>query len=279
MLKNKIRKIAQHYFNRSNRWKNSFDSERRATSYDKLINIFALRREERLRVLGAILPETSAPVFKILELGAGTGIITELLVSRYPKASIIAVEGAENMMAKAKTKGLLQKNDHRIQWVFADFSSPSWQKQVSGPFHLVVTMDSLHHLDHSRTKELYEEIYSTIQPGGYFFFSDHITSGHIFHKDPQYTLWMDEILENVKQVELNSDIAIELEKAYGMPLIKIQEQFPAKWRKDFTAGLNREGENPMSLMSHVEVMNDAGFSDLMIEYRYANFAVISARKF
>lgn len=258
----------------SEKWKREFNSERRSSTYDKTIDIFALRRAERLLVLETLLPEIYDSQFQILELGSGTGIVTEFLVKHYPKANFTAVEGAERMVGQARSKSLLQRHEHRIEWILADYSSPVWLEGVKGPFHLVVSVDALHHLTHDRKRSLYREIYDAMIPGGCFLISDHISSREPYYKDLQYSLWIKDILSRLKQVEKNSEVAAMLEKTYkGLENVSLETV-----QKKFTKGLQREGENPMPLMEHVDVMRRVGFDDVTVEYRYSNFAVISARK-
>ena len=265
--------------NNSKGWKKEFDSEGRSSTYDKIISLFSLRRSERFKVLQAVLPEPSQTEFKILELGTGTGLLTELLVELFPDASVVTIEGAEKMMEQAKSKTVLQENEARIQWILADYSSPSWLKDVMPPFNLIVTFDSLHHLSHERKKELYKEIYDLTVKGGYFIISDHITSHGSFFDDPQYKLWIQEILDNLKNVEKGSDIAAIIEAAFSLSLRDLQQLSLPELHDIFTSRLKQEGDNPMPVMQHVDAMRNVGFNNIIIEYRYANYAIFSAKKY
>lgn len=260
------------------KWKTEFDSERRSSTYDKAISVFSLRRDERLRVLKAILPKTSDSSFKILELGAGTGIITEMLAEHYQEATVVAVEGAKKMMKQAKSKTLSKETANRINWVLADYSSPSWLEYVTAPFDLIVSMDSLHHLTHNRKKELYQEVYDSLGRSGSLLVSDHITSGECYYKDPQYLFWIEEILHNLRRVEKESEIALLLENMYPWTYDDLKGLSIPQLHKGFTVGLELEGENPMPLMQHIEVMRNIGFESVIVEYRYSNFAIVSAHK-
>ena len=95
----------------SEKWKKEFNSDKRIKSYDQTIDIFSLRRNERLKILHALFPKVSSEDFRILELGAGTGIITNILASHYPSAKIVAIDGAHKMIEIAKSKDFFQEND------------------------------------------------------------------------------------------------------------------------------------------------------------------------
>lgn len=264
--------------NEANLWKKEFNTIVRSSSYDKVIDLFSLRRVERFKVMHKLLPEASAGEFNILELGTGTGILTELLIERYPRSSIVTVEGAERMLEQAKTKALFQKNKHRIELIHADYSTPPWLAGLECPFNLIVTFDSLHHLSHSRKKELYRELYDLITTGGVFLISDHITSRGLFYEDLQYDLWIEEILANLKNVKEGSDIALTLEGISSWKYNDLQRLSLPKLHDIFTSNLKREGDNPMPIMEHIDVLRNIGFRNVVVEYRFANFAIISAQK-
>lgn len=261
------------------KWKDSFDSEKHLRAYDDTANLFSLRRTERLKVLKTLLPKTSDSNYKILELGTGTGVVSELLVKHYPKATVVAVDGAKKMLEQAKLKKLLQKNKQRIQWILADYSCPLWLKDVTTSFDLIVTVDSLHHLTHERKKELYQEIYDLMLQGGCFIISDHITSNKKpYYDESQYGLWMQEVLDKLKGVEEGSDIALTIENTFSWTHKDLQKLSIPRLQKAVMEDLRQEKENPMALMQHIDVMRDIGFGNVVVEYRYANFAIISAKK-
>ena len=259
----------------SEKWKKEFNSDRRIKTYDATIDLFALRRNERLKVLRTLFPEVKNEDYYILELGSGTGIVTKILATHYPAAKIVAIDGAKKMIDFAKSKRFFQDNDNRIRWVFADYSSPTWQKKIIHDFHLVVSVDSLHHLTHKRKKELYQEIFQAIAPGGVLLISDHVTSQEPFYEDPQFSLWIEEIHQRLAE---KSKIAWFKKNFFSWVPEKIKAFLATDQKEGFVRNLLQEGENPMPIMDHVDSMRKAGFTDVIVEYRYSNFGIISARK-
>ncbi len=259
-------------------WKKEFNSESRSRVYDRIIDLFSLRRAERFGVLRQLLPQFSRQDANILELGTGTGVLTELLLQHYRKAFICTIEGAEKMIEQASAKVVFERNRERIRLLHEDFSSPSWKAGLESSFDLIVTFDSLHHLSHDRKKALYAEIYGLLAQGASFIISDHVVSSGRFFEDPQYDLWLQGIHDNLKGVVRGSDVSSALESATHWTYEDVQRLSYQALKDIFTANLKREGDNPMPLMEHIDGMRSIGFVDVTVAYRFANYAIISAVK-
>ncbi|MCM2374254.1 methyltransferase domain-containing protein [Aporhodopirellula aestuarii] len=86
------------------------------------------------------LIEITAPlsdVDRILELGCGTGRLTQKVCLRYPNAAITAVDLSGAMIDQGKTN--LGGNE-RIEWIVSDVCD----YQTSEPFPLIVSSSALH---------------------------------------------------------------------------------------------------------------------------------------
>ncbi|WP_283750688.1 malonyl-ACP O-methyltransferase BioC [Bacillus cereus] len=73
-----------------------------AVSYDQYANVQKKMAHSLLSILKRRYSETSS--IRILELGCGTGYVTEQLSKLFPKAQITAVDFAESMITIAKTR-------------------------------------------------------------------------------------------------------------------------------------------------------------------------------
>ena len=133
----------------TDKWKKAFDSELRSRTYDRVIDLFSLRRAERFKVLNQLLPQPFDKEVRILELGTGTGVLTEFLMERYRKARLCSVDGAEKMLNQVKTKLFFKNNSERIELLHADYSTPEWMAGIDFHFDVIASFDSLHHLSHA----------------------------------------------------------------------------------------------------------------------------------
>jgi malonyl-CoA O-methyltransferase len=139
--------------------KNAYN--RAAQTYDKaavLSGEVAIRLMERLdwvRLQPAV----------VLDIGCGTGIATSLLMKRYPKAAVIGVDSAENMLRAAKRKeGFLK----RMRWVAADaFCLPFSE----GSIDLIVSNFMFYCIREDELPRFFKELYRVLRPGGLLQFS------------------------------------------------------------------------------------------------------------
>src|SRR6185437_15896521 len=70
-------------------------------------------------------------VKRVLDLGAGTGLMTRAVLSRYPGAEVVLVDGAHEMLDRARE----QLADARARFVVADLRD----ELPEGPFDAVVS--------------------------------------------------------------------------------------------------------------------------------------------
>ena len=86
----------------------------------------------------------------VLDLGTGTGEALLQVLPFHPGARAIGVDGNEAMLAEARFRLIA----HNVRLVEADLSDPL----PPGPFHLVVSVLAIHHLDGPAKADLYRRV-------------------------------------------------------------------------------------------------------------------------
>jgi 2-polyprenyl-3-methyl-5-hydroxy-6-metoxy-1,4-benzoquinol methylase len=114
------------------------------------------RRRADLLAAGAGL----GPGVKALEIGCGTGLFTELLAAS--GAGIVAVDISEELLAKARGRGL---NPERVRFIRGRFED----LELYGPFDAVLGSSVLHHLD---VEASLHRIFDLLRPGGRLTFAE-----------------------------------------------------------------------------------------------------------
>jgi malonyl-CoA O-methyltransferase len=124
-----------------------------AETYDRHARPQLALAQSVISMLPEIYPE------QILELGAGTGLLTRQLVDRFPEVPVDAVDVADKMVAHSKARF------HRfpqINWIVGD--AQTWRGE--GPYPLIVSSATLHWT--CDLEATCRNIYENLEPGGLF---------------------------------------------------------------------------------------------------------------
>ncbi len=130
----------------------TFDALRR-----QLIPSFDLLYNSAVSVIEMSVPESP----RILDLGAGTGLLSAAVLDRIPNAELLLVDRSERMLAQAVQRFGGQE---RVSTRVADLGDPL----PDGPFDAVMSGLAIHHLTHEGKRDLFERIRGVLRPGGLF---------------------------------------------------------------------------------------------------------------
>jgi SAM-dependent methyltransferase len=144
-----------------------------AEAYDaaapSLVPCYHFLQDEAMR----LLPYPQESRFAIADLGAGSGILLEKLLTHYPKAIGYHVDYSEAFQQVAATR--LKRFGHRIVYVRAALQE-SWANGISEPLDAIFSMSAIHHLDTAGKKAVYQDIYRRLKPKGWFLNIDEMKS-------------------------------------------------------------------------------------------------------
>jgi SAM-dependent methyltransferase len=135
-------------------------------TYEQVAEYYDLMAVERWRQLGPVAGSTPSNVASsagpLLDLGAGTGLMTVALADALPDASIVAVEPSRAMrtalIARLVTRGELPG---RITVVPAPFSEAVMPPRLCG----AVALGMLGHLTHDERRTLWRALAERLMPG------------------------------------------------------------------------------------------------------------------
>jgi tRNA (cmo5U34)-methyltransferase len=111
------------------------------------------------RFYGAAVEAAGPAPRRILDLGAGTGMLSRMLADAYPAAAITLLDAAPAMLAQAEA--LL---GDRAAYVTADLADPL----PDGPWDTIVSALAIHHLDDAAKRDLFARVHDALEPGGVF---------------------------------------------------------------------------------------------------------------
>ena len=213
-----------------------------AVSFDAGIESRVPRYREMLDALVSALPFAPNAAAKIIDLGCGTGTLLQLIRRTFPNAHLTGVDMAENMLAIAQ--GKLGGNAEFLSAGIEDFVFPK-------RFDAIVSSLALHHLETDDAKRAaYAKIFAALEPGGVFVNAD-LASGSGEATNALYLRkWREHLLLSLAAEQVDGDYL----------------------RK------HDENDRPVPLTRYFAFLEEAGFAEIDVIWKYYGFAVCLARK-
>jgi tRNA (cmo5U34)-methyltransferase len=150
----------------TNRTTDAFDAH--ADRYDslrrRLIPPYDAFYGTAVSALG-LIPRPGGPR-RILDLGAGTGLLARHVLDAYPDAELTLLDGAPAMLDQAR-----DALGDRHSYVVGDLSDPL----PGDGYCAVVSALAIHHLDDAGKQALFARVHDALAPGGLFVNAEQVT--------------------------------------------------------------------------------------------------------
>ena len=189
-----------------------------------------------LEALGLVAP----PVARVLDLGAGTGLLAAMVARAHPEAELVLLDGAAEMLAEAR-----ERLGDGASYVTADLGDPL----PGGPWDAVVSALAIHHLDAPGKRDLFARVHDALAPGGMF-----VNAEQVLGATPE----LDAVYRERHRAQ-----AFEL----GVTAV------------EWEATLERMSHDRCDTVAdQLTWLTDAGFADVDCPWRSGRFAVLAARR-
>jgi len=107
---------------------------------------------------------SGSSIARVLDLGAGTGLLTAVVAERCPDARFELLDGSPEMLAEAQ-----QRLGGRVAAVYVQDMAA---ELPSGPYDAVVSALAIHHLEDGDKRALFGRVHEILRPGGVFVNAD-----------------------------------------------------------------------------------------------------------
>lgn len=169
----KSEKVRGHF----RKWARDYDAPER----EKIIPGFGDFYQTAIRLIA----RRKTANLRILELGTGTGMLTERALFYYPSARLTGIDLTDEMLSQARKK--LKRYASRCVLKQGDFDSASF----GGPYDAVISSLAIHHLPPRGKKRLFQKIRRCLKAGGVFINADMVKSESGAIQQLYLRLWED----------------------------------------------------------------------------------------
>jgi tRNA (cmo5U34)-methyltransferase len=179
----------------------------------------------------------------ILDIGAGTGLLSALILEKFPTADLTLLDISENMLCVAKERFSGREN---VRYVVNDYS----RSELGGVYDIICSALSIHHLATEDKRRLFYKIFMSLKPGGMFVNADQADGESVYFRQRYLEYWN----RFLKKGPLNT-----------------KEHKEILSRRDF---LDRNEKMSVQL----QWLHECGFSDVDVVFKNRTFMVTIAKK-
>lgn len=215
-----------------------------AGDYDRARKRLVPCFEELYGTVLEVIREDREEEFRVLDLGAGTGLLDAMVAGAFPGARITLVDFSEKMLNVARDR-LADEPEGRFEFRLMDYAT----EPLPGEYEVVVSALSIHHLEDADKKRVFREVYRSLSDGGVFINADQVLGESPEVEEAHHETWLRQARERGASEE------------------------------DLASALARMEEDKSStLRAQLGWMRDAGFASVGCRYENDRFAVYSGRK-
>ena len=153
--------------------------------------------------------------FSVLDLGAGTGLLSEILFWVFPRADFTLCDISEKMLNKAKMR--FDGTGRNVNYLVKDYAA----EPIHGKYDLIISGLSIHHLADSDKKALYSRLPKMLNRGGLFINADQILGDSPEIEEVYRSVWIRQVKEQGVGDDALKD-ALERMKADKMAPLQVQ---------------------------------------------------------
>ena len=210
-------------------------------NYENLMERLVPQYRKQHEIIYELLPETSEKKLRVLDLGCGSGVLSQLVLEKLPNAFVVGYDFTPKMF-QAYEKNLSEYRG-RYELILGDYLIDP----IGSNYDIVIAGLTLQHLTWGERKDFYKLVYSILSPTGSFILNDIIIDEDWDTRKVQYKSWLKFIAANGEDPEFWLDKHLS---------------------KDY----------PITLADHFQWLEEAGFSKTDCYWRYHNFAITMAVK-
>lgn len=222
--------------------------------------VFAPERDEWAKLFIDLIPAERDESFVAVDMATGGGWLAETILTYFPNAQIIALDGSPGMLQHTKER--LSSFEGRITFRQFDLRDDSWLENLPDEVKSFVSSLAIHHLDLKQKQELFKKLYARLTDYGALWIADILKPANEKTRRSMSRSW-DEITKR-QSLELEGNT-----KAYDYFLNE-------KWNLfDYP---DDPIDKPSTLFEQLKALEQAGFSSVDVAWAKAGHALFGGYK-
>ena len=137
--------------------------------YKQLAAIAVPSRAIQIATMLTLVPYAVDEAFQIVELASGEGLLSACLLQAFPKATLLALDGSDEM--RTTTRQRLAEFGERARVDEFDMASSAWYPKLNAS-DFVVSSLCIHHLDDAEKQILFDAVCTRLSERGAFIIAD-----------------------------------------------------------------------------------------------------------
>lgn len=139
-----------------------------AADYDRARRQLVPRFDDFYGAAVGAIPYGREDDIRVLDLGAGTGLLSDKIARAFPRARITLVDVSSEMLGVARRR--FADEPGRFELRMMDYA----EQPLSGEYDAVVSALSVHHLDGDEKQELFRKACGVLRDDGVFVNADQV---------------------------------------------------------------------------------------------------------
>jgi SAM-dependent methyltransferase len=215
---------------------------------------------ERQQEIVCELIASVAPAREVVELCCGGGDLARLLLERLPEVRLKALDGSPKMLET--TRQTCAAGAARLELQAFDLAATDWRAFQAAP-DAVCSSLAVHHLDGGQKRQLFQDLFAALGPGGIFVLADLI-------RPASEAGWQ------IAAEDWDRAVAARSQALYGDD--RARRKFEELRWNYFRWPDDNGIDHPSTVAEHVQWLSAAGFEAIDLHWLLAGHAILSARK-
>ena len=187
------------------------------------------------------LPFDADERLRIVDLGAGTGLLAALVAARHPRAEITLIDSSAEMLSRARSR---LGDDARFHFVLADLATAPLPDGIDA----AISALAIHHLEDDGKRQLYARVRAALRSDGVFVNAEQVAGPTPALHRRYHERWREQT------------------RALG-----------ASERERADAAVRMREDRPATVETQLGWLRELGFADVDCPFRSGIFAVFGGR--